>query len=337
MRLVTCTILALCGSLGAGYSASSFGAEEIVKLRYARICDTSGCYLAWDVVDSDHDGVCDADELMAGTDPYDPLSKPSLSVIVEVGGKKRLPSFEAGLGAFFVFPETMQAFVAARAKDPLAAFPIGSKRGDSLSRAGISAELLKQNGIDSQLDGFTIGIEHTTDAGLPGRRVGGIEVRLISEGDDMAPLTPLPHGGKAKEETLDGDHFVTYNDGTVRVDWETGGGMEMDGNGFVMETWYVNPDADQESTVPTPEQKVAFARLRGTAIRTMEGWSAPRAETISGDKRETIVLLDPEYAYNPAMIFEAPKVTNVQPERRPDLPQPDLPANPKGGCTVGCP
>jgi hypothetical protein len=334
MRLVTCTILAL-SSLGAGYSASSFGAEEITEPRYSRICDASGCYLAWDVVDSDHDGVCDADELVAGTDPYDPRSKPSLRVIAEVSGKNRLPSFEAGLGAFFIYPETLQAFVAARVKDPVTAFS-GFERADSLARMGISAELLKQNGIDAQRDGFTIGIDHDTDTGMPGRRVGGIKVDLMSDEDDPVPLPDL-HGGKVKDETLDGDHFITYADGTVRADWASGGGMEMDKDGYVTDMWYVNPDADQDSTVPTPEEEVAFARLRGAAIRTVEGWSAPRAGTISGDKRETVVLLDPEYAYNPAMVFVAPKVTNTQPEGRPDLPQPDLPANPKGGCTVGCP
>ncbi len=336
MRLATFTILVLCGTLSAGYSAFSFGAEEIVKLRYARICDTSGCYLAWDVVDSDHDGVCDADELMSGTDPYDPLSKPSLRVVAAVSGKDRLPSFEAGLGAFFVFPEKLQAMVKENQKDPLTAFPLGLERGDSLSRVGISAELLKQHGIDANFDGFTIGINEKTDAGVPGRRVGGIKVSLISADDDPEPLPNLPHGGVVRDETLDGDHFVTYGDGTVRVDWESGGGMEMDSDGFVTEIWYVNPDADPASTVPTPEQEAAFKRLRGAAIRTMEGWSAPLGDTIPGDKRETIILVDPEYAYNPAMIFDAPKLTNAQPEVRPDLPRPDLTANQKGGCAVGC-
>jgi hypothetical protein len=332
MRLMTCTILALCGSLGAGYSASSFGAEEITEPRYSRICDTSGCYLAWDVVDSDHDGVCDADELIAGTDPYDPRSKPSLRVIAEVSGKNRLPSFEAGLGAFFIYPETLQAFVAARVKDPLTTFS-GFERGDSLARMGISADLLKQNGIDAQRDGFTIGLDHNTDTGMPGRRVNGIEIRLISDEDDPTPLPDLP---KKETELAGGILLTEYRDGTMTFDYPDGGHVALDKNGDEINI-YVNPDADQESTAPTFEQKAAFERLRGAAIRTVLGWSAPRADTISVDKRETVVLLDPEYAYNPAMVFVAPKVTNTQPEGRPDLPQPDLPANPKGGCTVGCP
>ncbi len=337
MRLATFTVLALCGSLSAGYGASSFGAEEMIEHRYSRICDPSGCYLAWDVVDSDHDGVCDADELMAGTDPYDPLSKPSLRVVAELSGKGRLPSFEAGLSAFFIFPEKLQAMVTETMKNPITAFPLGTERGDSLSRVGISADLLKQHGIDAHLDGFTIGIDHNTDAGMPERRVGGIKVGLISAEDDPEPLANLPHGGRVKEETLDGDHFVTYKDGTVIVDWQSGGGMEMDSEGFVTNMWYVNPDADQESTVPTPEQEAAFGRLRGAAIRTVEGWSVPLGDTMPGDKRETVVLVDPEYAYNPVMIFDAPKLTSAQPEVRRDLPRPDLPADPKGGCTVGCP
>jgi hypothetical protein len=270
---------------------------------------------------------------MSGTDPYNPLSKPSLLVIAEVGGKKRLPSFEAGLGAFFVFPEKLQAFVAERVKDPLAAFPMGSGRGDSLSRVGISAVLLKEHGLDAHLDGFTIGIEQKTDAGMPGRRVGGIEARLISEEDDLTPLPDLP---KRETELADGTIFTEYRDGTMTWDRPDGSHVAMDKNGDDI-TIYVNPDADPESTVPTPEQKVAFERLRGTAIRTVEGWLFPLGDNEPGDKRETVVLLDPEYAYNPAMIYEAPRLTNAQPEVRPDLPRPDLPADPKGGCTVGCP
>src|SRR5688572_26542796 len=52
------------------------------ELRHIRICDTSACYYAWNVVDSDRDGVCDADEISIGSDPLDPNSRPPLSVVV---------------------------------------------------------------------------------------------------------------------------------------------------------------------------------------------------------------------------------------------------------------
>ena len=39
------------------------------KLRQARLCDTSGCYLAWRVVDSDQDGVADVQNPVPATAP----------------------------------------------------------------------------------------------------------------------------------------------------------------------------------------------------------------------------------------------------------------------------
>lgn len=325
MRVVSIVVL-VCASLGAGYSALSFGIEKKIKLGYARICDTSGCYLAWNVIDSDRDGVCDADELMAGTDPYNPLSKPSLKVVVEVGGKARLPSFEAGLGAFFVFPEKLQGMLKETQKDPLAAFPLALERADSLTRLGISSEQLTKYGIDAMHDGFTIGFDREAKDSFPGRRVGGIELRLISQEDEEpAPLSKLPHGGIVKTETLDGDKFTTYKDGTVRADWETGGGTEMDAEGFVVDNWYVNPDADQTAAALTPAQEAVILRLRGAAIRTVEGWSAPDfSGTEPRDTRPTIILVDPAYAENTGQVFAAPRLTGAQPETHPDLPNPGV-------------
>jgi hypothetical protein len=68
------------------------------------LCDATGCYVAWRVVDSDRDGVSDADEIMSGTDPHDPASRPGLVHLAELGFEHRLPSFEAGLGAFVALP-----------------------------------------------------------------------------------------------------------------------------------------------------------------------------------------------------------------------------------------
>lgn len=340
MKLVIVVILAVCTSLTAGCNTLSIKNKEEVKLRYARICDTSGCYLAWKVVDSDGDGVTDADELMAGTDPYNPLSKPSLKVVVEVGGKAQLPSFEAGLGAFFVFPEKLQGMMKETQKNPLAAFPLAPERADTLTRLGISSDQLTKYGIDAMRDGFTIGFDREAKDPFPGRRVGGIELRLISQDEELVPLPELPNGGIVKTEVLDGDKFTTYKDGTVMAEWETGGVTVMDADGNVVMRSYVNPEADQTATVPTPEQEAALLRLRGAAIRTVEGWSGPDfSDTKPRDTLPTIILVDPEYAYNPAMVFDAPKVTTTQPRVQPDLPRPDMPANPSGtnGCTVGCP
>ena len=75
MRLVNVGILALCailivgcGTLSPGKNESDRSADILIQkvatLRNARICDPTGCYFAWNVVDSDGDGVVDADELI---------------------------------------------------------------------------------------------------------------------------------------------------------------------------------------------------------------------------------------------------------------------------------
>lgn len=347
-------LLAACGggqdSMGADGSnaglrvARTDYTELSAKMRNTRLCDLSGCYVAWNVVDSDGDGVCDADEIMAGTNPYDPLSKPSLQVVVELSGKSQLPSFEAGRGAIAVFPAEMQAQLQEYYKgksviDQAFAFPLGIARGDSLSRAGIKLDQLKEFGLDPDKDGFTIGFEQPTKSGLPERRVGGIDVSLISA--DKKPkeedLTPLP-----KDLPPPYDHVAEPDpNGDVRHYFADGSGMSLDKNGKVLRVWYTNPDADAGATEPTAEQKQAFERLRGAVTRMVEGWTTPEITgELPQDKKPLIMLVDPEYAgLSAAMVLNPPLLTTAQPEVRPDLPRPDVPAGSPGGkdgCTIGC-
>jgi hypothetical protein len=341
MKLVNVVIFAICAILIVGCSALSpenkegnrsaaFLMEETVTLRNARICDPTGCYFAWRVVDSDGDGVSDADELMAGTDPYDPKSRPSLVVVAELGGKQQLPSFEAGLGAFTIFPAELLAMVEESKNDPLAAFPLAGERADTLSRLGISAELLKQHNIDLTNQGFTVGpITKSSDSGMFEPRIGGVELRLISA-DDPAPLDPNVgnHGDETYNDVdADGNRTIGYEDGATRIEWSNGDITVLDKDGNVVGTAYVNPDADPVSDAPTPEQEAAFKRLRGAATLTLENWSAPDNGTEpSDDPRATIILVDPEYAYETAMISDAPRVSGAQPEVRDDLPNPGVAA-----------
>ena len=313
------------------------------KLRQARLCDTSGCYLAWRVVDSDQDGVADADEVMAGTNPFDPLSRPTLSRIVELMEKNLVSSFEAGLGAFFVFPPELQVAIekSKGVSGLFAAFPLTAGQPDGLARLGISAELLEQHGIDANKQGLTIGLEVGAKGKGPEKKVGGIDMSLISAGegdDDLAPLSHDVHGYKVKDETLDGDRFITYEDGCVRAEWADGSVTVMDKNGYVVGRGYINPDADTGSTVPTPEQEKNVLRLRGAVIRTLDGWSVPGSEGAPPkDPKQTIILVDPRNTEDQAVVFDPPAVTKAQPETRPDLPNPGIPAGAiwKPGC-LGC-
>lgn len=350
-------LLAACGGgqdSGGGVSAQDAGqrvarndySELEAKLRNTRLCDVSGCYVAWNVVDSDGDGVCDADEIMAGTNPFDPLSKPSLQIVAELSGKSQLPSFEAGRGVFAVFPAQMQAqlqeyYKSTGAIDQAFAFPLGEARGDSLSRAGIKVDQLKDYGLDPERDGFTIGLDHPTDSGMPARRIGGMDVSLVSA-DTKPPLddlTPLP-----KNLPPPYDHVAEPDpNGDVRHYFADGSGTSLDKNGKVLRIWYTNPDADSGSgaTEPTAEQKSAFERLRGAAQYTLEGWTTPELTgDLPKDKKPLVMLVDPDYVgLGAPMVLAPPLLTSAQPEMRPDLPHPDLPAGStpvKDLCPLGC-
>lgn len=364
MRLVKVVLFVLCASMLVGcstqdlekllsssnlagnLSASNQKDETGITLRNARICDPSGCYIAWNVVDSDGDGVSDADELMAGTNPFDPKSRPSLVVVAELGGKQQLPSFEAGLGAFTVFPAELMAMIEKTKDDPLgdlplSAFPLTKERGDALTRLGISSELLTQYNIDAERDGFTVQIGKTTDNGVPERRIGGVEVRLISSDDEHCcyPLLPIEPDAQKMQFGENGTRTV-FSDGSFVIDFDDGSGVYIDNKGNKIVSWYVNPDADQVTEVPTPEQEAAFKRLRGAVVRTLENWEAPDSGADPNNPRDLIILVDPEYAFDTAMVYDAPRVTGAQPETRDDLPNPGVAANPddfKDSCVVGCP
>ncbi len=321
-------------------------ADSKYKLEQVRLCDTSACYVAWNVVDSDHDGVADADELMAGTNPFDPLSHPSLPVFVELAEKYALPSYQAGLGAFFVFPPELQAAIekSNSVTGLLSAFPLTANQPDGLARLGISADLLKEHGIDANTQGLTIGLELGGKDKGPDIKLGGMDMSLVSAGDDdPVPLPTLPHGGIVKDETIDGDRFITYEDGYLRAEFSDGSFMEKDKDGKTIYDGtimkYVNPDADTGSAGPTPEQEKNFRRLRGAAIRTVEGWSAPKLDGAKpDDPRRTQILVNPDYLGEAALVFDLNAVTTAQPETRPDLPSPGVPAGsgPKpADCNVG--
>ncbi|HEX2585219.1 MAG TPA: thrombospondin type 3 repeat-containing protein [Steroidobacteraceae bacterium] len=353
MKSTVVKALALCAGLVAIQNVSYAKDEEKFELRHARICDPSGCYIAWKVIDSDGDGVCDADELMAGSNPYDPLSTPSLRVVVELESKALLPSFEAGQGAFFVYSIELQSRLKESITEQLAEFGIKQRESalagaftmfgeqkDTLTRLGISSKLLTEYGIDLQRDSFTLGLDHSSSKdGLPEKKVAGINVSWISAEPEDCCFPIVPMGGKVTFDDGNGNRITEYDNGNTLLEHANGSGEYFDKNGKLITTFYVNPDADQGSTAPTKEQFEAFERLHGATIRTVEGWSAPTTDVKPEDRRKTIMLIDGDSPFNPAMIYDTPSMTTAQPESRPDLPGIDVPANPggvKGGCDFGC-
>jgi Bacterial TSP3 repeat len=327
---------ALLYAFGAMFFASSVQAASRLppepELRHIRICDLSACYYAWNVVDSDNDGYNDADEVVAGSDPYDPKSTPGLSLIVDLIGAQMLPTFEFGVGKIIVNPAELQAELEARGggqESPLAAFPLGERK-DAFTRLGLDSELLAEHGYDAGFDGLTLVLGHD-DNGMPVRRVGGVDARLISAGEgedlDVPEVVEIyNYDDGATGYLLDNGEFI-YNGAD-------GHGLRQDKDGKIIDDWYVNPDADTGSGEPTEEDIKAWERIRNATVRTVAGWSAIEVdpETLR-DPNETIMLIDPDYPAMKTDISSPPQIRTAQPEMHPNLPNPLVEG---GGCFPKC-
>jgi thrombospondin type 3 repeat protein len=314
------SILAVLPTMGLLFHASAAMAAEEPELQRLRVCDSSACYRAWNVVDSDHDGFADADEMAAGTDPFDAGSTPRLDLILDLIGLELLPTFELGVGELLVMPAEFQEMNERVASDPFAAFPLGDRR-DSLKRAGIDAGLLTEHGIDAEFGGFTFTLGNEPDDAGPPRRVGGVDVRLI--------------GNYVENDKVSGAVVfeVEFGDGNTRLYTDDGEEFEADLSApWNSETEYVNPD-DEFGGQPTEEALESFERLRNAISHVVEGWSQGIGSPDDIlDKHATIILLDPEYANTMAQISGPPRVTTAQPETRPDLFNPLVP----GGVCSTC-
>lgn len=327
--------LTLCAALAAalGLAAPAAQAEDS-QLRTLRVCDRSACYIAWNVVDSDGDGYNDADEIVAGTDPYDAGSHPDLPQLRDLIGAQQLPTFEFGVGKMVIKPAELHTMLEeyGGGESPLTAFPLGERK-DAMTRLGLDTELLAEHGYDAEFDGLTLVRGHD-DNDAPVRRVGGVDIRLIS--------TETTDDGEAQiNDVVD---FINHDDGATTLILDNGDsihmtvdghGTRMDKNGKILDDWYVNPDADTSGNGEvTDEQKRAWERIRNATVLTVAGWSGvePDPETLR-DPNETIILIDPEHQELEGEVFEPPQIRTAQPDYRPDLPNP---LRDGGGCFPKC-
>jgi hypothetical protein len=327
-------LLASAVSLAAIFAGAVFPAfAQDAELRHVRVCDLSACYYAWNVVDSDDDGYSDADEIVAGSDPYDAKSHPPLSLIVDLIGAQLLPTFEFGVGKVIVNPAELQAELEARGggqDSPLAAFPLGQRK-DALTRLGLDTDLLAAHGYEPEFDGLTL-VRGNDDNGAPVRRVGGVDARLISAGDE-----------NTDPQINDVVDFINHDDGATTLILDNGDsiymgvdghGIRMDKNGKVLDDWYANPDADTGSGEPTEEDIKAWERIRNATVRTIAGWSGVEVDPGTlRDPNETIILIDPDYPDESGQVSDPPQIDKAQPEFHPDLPNPLLNG---GGCWPKC-
>lgn len=301
-------------------------AEE-AKLRQIRLCDVSACYYAWNVVDRDGDGISDADEVVAGTDPRDPASRPPLPLIVEMIGAQLLPTFEFGVGKMVVRPADLHAELVKHGgtmpESPLAAFPLGERK-DAMTRLGLDPEQVADFGLSIESDGFTLVRGFNKETNVPERRVGGVAISHISAGEDGGtPATPEPKVVHS-EDFKNGDKFIIL-DNKDEVLIKPDGGSERTGpDGMPKKnSGYVNPDADTGDGKPTDEQIKAWERVRGATVRTVFGWSPIEFDPKDiEDKKGTIILIDPNYMDYEGVVSGPPQFDRAQPETRPDLPNP---------------
>ena len=265
------SLLAAALAVGAGPAGAGPGGDGDQRDRrdrrdrtaqQLRVCDPTACYIAWRVVDSDHDGVSDADELMAGTDPHDARSRPGLQVVADLGAKQALPSFEAGRGSFVLFPPEIVEMRSTARPDLLGAFPLFSRK-DAATRLGISADQMAAAGVDPARTGMTIGLDRPgKEGGLPGRRVAGIDVGLISAGT-TPPQGTVAHGGvKGSYRTSDGGVATEYRDGSKDVVTDQGGGyhnsqhVNSDGSKGNSTDIHSSSHKDGDTTVLTEDRQV---------------------------------------------------------------------------------
>jgi hypothetical protein len=229
-----------------------------------RLCDPTGCYVAWGAVDSDHDGVSDADEIVAGTDPHDPLSSPHLEVVVEIAADRGLPTFENGLGAFVALPDEIMQMERPDGDELLGAFALPVRK-DALSRMGISTDLLSEHGLSIE-GGFTLGLDGPGSEGSPAPvRVGGIDISLVSAGAIEPPNHSYQqYGGVKNFSRQDTNHWsVEYHDGS-RDDRAMG----ADGS---YTSQHTNPDGSAGNTT--------YVEQSGQS-EDGGGWSSSTTETV---------------------------------------------------------
>lgn len=317
--------------------APTVHAEE-ARLRQVRLCDVSACYYAWNVVDRDGDGVSDADEVVAGTDPRDPASRPPLPLIVEMIGAQLLPTFEFGVGKMVVRPAELHAELEKHGitmpESPLAAFPLGERK-DAMTRLGLDPEKVADFGLDIESDGFTLVRGFNQETNLPERRVGGVAISHISAGDDGGADVPEEPKVVYSEKFENGDLFIKLDNGDEILSHPDGSYERTGPDGMPKKNaGYVNPDADTGDGKPTDEQIKAWERIRNATIRTVAGWSPIEVDPKDiEDKKGTIILIDPNYMDYEGVVSGPPQIDRAQPETRPDLPNP---GEPDTGCWPKC-
>ena len=182
--------------IAAAYFFTRSQADDITH--YPAICDGDGiCLVALrPQTDRDGDRVSDADETAADTNPADPKSVPEPSKLFALIGQSSLDSFNRGFTYVVALPTSLPN------GQPLATGALPQGRANTLAALGISAETLTRFGVSPSggisLSAILPKVPQPADApaSAPPRKVGDIEIALISTEDD-SPDAGVPPAGQA--------------------------------------------------------------------------------------------------------------------------------------------
>ncbi len=239
------------GSVAVSPSASAADADVWeARLR----CDPTGCLLASPALkDSDRDGVSDADEIAAGTDPYNPLSRPSLKELIDLASVNELPSFAMTLGQFMVFPDPavlMKDYEKPMAKELQGAFDSKS-RESSLAKLGIKPDLVGP--ISGAGDILSIVNPNPTAKGSrpPGAQANYMDLvanQTIPKGQQQIGDLTVNHYWTLDDngKLLSADSYAITKDGDLAWEKHCPGGKDCETTG----DGYVNPDDTGDVTDP---------------------------------------------------------------------------------------
>lgn len=240
-------------------------------------CQNSVCVFNPSATDSDGDGFSDADEVLAGTNPYNAKSRPPVLNLIKIW-KKGKPGLKGNpFREIIVLPETAPNGKAI-GRAPIPDMP---GRKDALAALGLNNVFLGKRDLSN---GLRVAMNISTPAKqMPATmRVGGIDIRLIEAdgGSGSSGVVPVHHseeGGEVTEwfdketgEKVGQDSTVHHPNGCTthqtcdKTSCSTATTCEP---GVSM----VNPDADPSFPptgggviVATPEQITAYNKKRGT-------------------------------------------------------------------------
>jgi hypothetical protein len=158
------------------------------------VCQNGVCIFNPSAADTDGDGFSDVDERLAGTNPRDPKSHPSVLKLIKIW-HKGVPGLRTSpFREVIVLPVTAPNGTTI-GRSPIPALP---GRKDALAALGLTAPFLGgrdvSNGLRAVLN------LRTPSTKLPATmRVSGIDIRLISDDDQIYGVTHSEEGGEVTE------------------------------------------------------------------------------------------------------------------------------------------